>query len=137
MLLREGEAKAEVAAAKARRVAEAKRRATVPIVVEPATATINPDRPTVWTRRIGLSIAAIAAIPILAPFPHVAAHVIQAQLVRLLGLHGMCLTSTVTIVPGYIVYPTATAILGVIAPLSTTGGILPFRLGRQAESFTC
>ena len=133
----EGKAEAEDVVAIARRVAVTIRRATEPIVVEPATATNNPVRPTPRACRISLSIATIAAIPVLTPFQHIAAHVIQAQLIRLLFLYGMCLTSTVNSAPGYIVYHAATAILGVIAPVATSGGILPLCFCRQAESFTC
>ena len=75
LLLREGEAKAEVVVAIARRVVAAIRRATVPLAVVTATATKNPARPTVRTRRI---TTAITAIQVLTPFPNVSTHVVDA-----------------------------------------------------------
>lgn len=60
----EYQAEAKVAAAVAGRAAAAKRRATEPRIVNPATTTIHSARTTVRTRRIGQRTATVVAEPI-------------------------------------------------------------------------
>ena len=85
----EGKAQAEVAAT-ARRVAVATiRHAAAPRAAEPATATAHAVRPNSKTGRIGLRCACVTTTPIITPFPYVAAHIVDAQLVGRLGGNGV------------------------------------------------
>ena len=88
-LTSEGKAQAEVAATARRVVAATKRHAAAPRDAEPATATVHAVRPTIRTCWIVLRGTAITAIPVATPFPHVATHIVDAQLVGRLGSNGV------------------------------------------------
>ena len=60
--------------------------ARVPTVVAPATTTKNAVPTLRRSGWIGLRITLIVSIPIVAPLPYVATHIIQAELVGFLGL---------------------------------------------------
>ena len=87
-----GKTETYVVAAGRRRGVAAGRHATAPraVDVDPAAATVHTVRATGGTRRVGLRTAAVTAVPVLAPLPHVAAHVVQTQLVSLLRAHRLC-----------------------------------------------
>ena len=133
LLFGEGQAEAEAAAAVAGHVAAAVPRAAAPHVAAPATAAVPTVRPTVRPCRIGLRVTAITASPILAPFPHVARHIVEAQFIGMLGLHGMGLVTAVAVIPRHVVNVAATAVLGVAALVASAGGELPLGFCRQAE----
>ena len=63
------------------------RDATAPRVVDPAATAKHTARTIIWAFRIGLGITCIIVIPVLAPLPHVATHIVDAKFVGLLGLH--------------------------------------------------
>ena len=110
-LTSEGKAQAE-AAATARRVVEATiRHAAVPRVVDPATATVHEDRPSIETCGIVLRRTAITVKPVATQFPHVAAHIVDAQLVGRLGGYGVNLVATVITIPSHIINRVAATIL--------------------------
>ena len=87
-----GEAQTEAAAAKRGRAASAISNAAARCVVVPAAATAHAVIAGGRTRRISLRRREIRVIPVRAPFPNVAAHVVQAQLVRRLAANGVDLT---------------------------------------------
>ena len=91
ILSSEGKPEPKVAEAVRRVVAATKRHAAGPRVVAPATATAHARRPTIRTGGIGLRCACVitGTIPIITPFPYVAAHIVDAQLVRRLGGYGV------------------------------------------------
>ena len=92
-----GKTKAEPAAAapEAGVVVAPQRHTADPRVVVQATATKHAARAGRRPLRIRLACTTIVAIPVLAPLPNVAAHVIQAKLVGTLGLHRMGIASAV------------------------------------------
>ena len=71
------------------RVVEPARHATVPRAAAPTTAPGHAVRAGSRASGVGLRGAAVIAFPVIAPLPHVAAHVIDVQLVGLLGSHIM------------------------------------------------
>ena len=131
-LTSEGKAQADVAMDR-RVVAVTIRHTAAPRVDEPATATDHAARPTIRTCRIVLRGAAVIVIPIATPFPHVATHIVDAQLVGRLGGNGVGLVATVIIIPSHVAEGVAATILIASALVATASGKLPFRLGGQAE----
>ena len=97
-----GEAQAEVVARVVRRAPAAARHTAAPGIVAPATTPVHADRGLGVVARIrrGRLAVIILIVPVLAPLPHVAAHIVEAQLVgRFLG-HGMVRSCTpIFIVP--------------------------------------
>ena len=118
------------------REAVAMRRATVPCTAAPVTATKHSERPGSSTLRVGLRIAAITSVPILTPLPYIAAHIVNAKFIRLLGLNWMCTIFTILPIPCHIVDIIAAAIFIAAAIVAASGCIFPFRLGGQAEILT-
>ena len=135
-LTSEGKAQAEVADTARRAVAETIRHAAVTRAVVPATATAHAVRPTIRTCGIVLRRTAVSTFPIATPFPYVATHIVDAQLVGRLGGNGVGLVATVIIIPSHVAEGVAATILIAAAIVATTCGELPFRLGGQAEVFT-
>ena len=106
--------------------------------------------------RIALRTAAILIPSIAAPLPYIAAHVIDAQLVRQLAFHvagpsvvaGYLVPIPVIIrtakepvagvlpIPRHIVNIVVPSIIGAASATASFGSILPFRLGRQTETHT-
>lgn len=92
----------------------------------------------------GRVLVVIAAIPVVAPFPHVAAHVVEPQLVGCLGGHvlraitGVALAIAVAgvVIPGHVVEVVAAGELVALALVATSGRKLPLGLGGQAEGST-
>ena len=84
-LTSEGKAQAEVVATARRAAPDTNRHAAAPRAVEPATASVHAVRRTIRTCGIVLKRTAVPAIPITTPFPHVATHIVDAQLVGRLG----------------------------------------------------
>ena len=132
-LTSEGKAQAEGLATVRRVVVVTIRHAAVPREVVPATATVHAVRPTIRTCGIVLRRTAVSTFPIATPFPYVATHIVDAQLVRRLGGYGVGLVATVIIIPSHIINRVAATILIAAAIVATTCGELPFRLGGQAE----
>ena len=132
-LTSEGKAQAEVVVTERRGVAVTIRHAAAPRVVEPATATVHAGRPTIRTCGIVLRRTAITAIPITTPFPHVATHIVDAQLVGRLGGYGMGLVGVIVITPCHISEGVAAAIFVATAIVATASGELPFGFSGQAE----
>ena len=78
-----------------------------------------------------------AVIPVGAPFPHIAAHVIKAQFVGFFATYRPGFTATVSIIPDHLTNSIAPGIfiLGAERSRSTPRRILPLLLRRQSESF--
>ena len=72
------------------RVVVTVRYAAVGSAVVPATTAQHAVRPIGRTSRIGLLATAIAAIPVIAPLIHIAAHVVQSKYIRCLTGYFMC-----------------------------------------------
>ena len=89
LLLGEAKAEAKVVAAEDGGTAATAQHTAEPLALAPAAATEHAVRATAWACRIRLRTAAVNVIPILAPLPHVAAHVVEAQFVGLLLRHKM------------------------------------------------
>ena len=134
-LTSEGKAQAEDVATERRVAVETIRHAAVPRAVVPATATAHAVRPTIRTCGIVLRRTAVSTFPIATPFPYVATHIVDAQLVGRLGGYGVSLVATVIIIPSHVAEGVAATILIAAAIVATTCGELPFRLGGQAEGF--
>ena len=126
------EAQAEVVVAAGRRAEVPTRHTTEPGVVAPAAPTIHAENARRWSFRIGLGRTAVITIPILTPFPHITAHIIDAQAVWRLGCNIVGFTTTVIIIPCHIADIIASSIFGTAAT-PTTGGIFPLSLGGQTE----
>ena len=73
-----GQPQAKAVVAVRRGVVATIRRATVPGVAAPATATEHAARPTFRSFRISLCATTILIVPIAAPFPHIATHIVDA-----------------------------------------------------------
>ena len=78
-----------------------------------------------------------AAEPVLAPLPHVAAHVVQPQLVRSFGGNRMGGGAAVVPIPRHIINVVAAGVLVALAAVAAAGGILPLGLGGQTEVLPC
>ncbi len=85
-----GEAESEEVAPVRRAGVVAERHTAAPGAAAPAAATVHAVRARGWARGIGLCVFAIIAIPILAPLPHIAAHVVKAKFIGGLGAYWMC-----------------------------------------------
>ena len=70
--------------------------------------------------------------PIPAPFPDVAAHVIEPKFIGGFSCYRMRSARTVCGVPGHVVYGVATAIRVAVCAVAASGGELPFGFGGQA-----
>ena len=132
-LTSEGEAQAEGDVAIRRGVVDTNRNTTVPRTVAPATATDHAVRPSIRTGGIVLRRTAITAIPVATPFPYVATHIVDAQLVGRLGGNGVSFRGTVIIIPSHIINRVAATIFVAPTLIATASGELPFGFGRQAE----
>ena len=132
-LTSEGKAQAEVVVTVRRVAAGTIRHAAAPRVAVPATATVHAVRPTIRTCGIVLRRTAVSTFPIATPFPYVATHIVDSQLVGCLGGYGVGLVATVIIIPSHVAEGVAATILIAAAIVATTCGELPFRLGGQAE----
>ena len=85
--------------------------------------------------RIGLTFATVCSVPVVAPFFHVAAHVVDAEFVGQLGCHRAWLSIGIVFVPSHIVYVVSAAIQASYTFVATFGSIFPLGLGRQTEYF--
>ena len=132
-LTSEGKAQAEVEATVRREAAVTKRHAAEPRDEVPATATVHAERPTIRTCGIVLRRTAVSTFPIATPFPYVATHIVDAQLVGRLFGYGVGLFVAIIPIPCHIVEGVAATILIASALVATASGKLPFRLGGQAE----
>jgi hypothetical protein len=79
--LRQDQAEADAVVAGGQSDAATGRNATAAGEAEPAAAAEHADRACSWACRIGLRPRSVTPIPIATPFPHVAAHVENTQLV--------------------------------------------------------
>lgn len=80
-----------------------------------------------------LGLLAVYTIQILAPFPHIAAHIVQTEGVGLFGAHSAWGAAAVVVVPADDGESVAAAVQErrVAEVLATAGGVFPFRLGGQ------
>ena len=117
-------AQAEVADAVARREPVAERDATIPGVVAPTATTVD-------------AVGARGVIQVLTPFPHIATHVIDTQLVRRFHLYWVSFITAIIHIPSYIAQGVASTILISPALISSLGRILPLGLLRQTEVLSC
>src|SRR5574344_1027660 len=67
-----------------------------------------------------------------APFPHVAAHIVDAERVRLLGSYIMCRVTAVVAIPCHLINTVASGILVALYIFSACRRIFPFLACRQA-----
>ena len=134
----ESKAKAEVGVAEVSVAPVAIRYTAVPGEVVPAATTDHAVRARCRSGWVGRWRAAviILSIPVLTPLIHIAAHVIDAKLVGLLGGDFVSRFAAVAFIPCNIVKSVAAAVLVALALASTTGCVLPLRLGGQAEVLT-
>ena len=77
----ESKAEAEVRVADVGRAAAPIRNSAVPRIVEPTATTAHAARATVRSCRIRLRATAIVAIPVRAPLPYAAAHIVDAEFI--------------------------------------------------------
>ena len=135
----EGEAETAVEGAGAGSAVVAIGYAHIPIEVVPAATTNNAVLTLRRSGWIGLRIALIVSIPIVAPLPYVSAHVIQAELVGFFGLDRVgpaaIRSAAIIIVPRHFVGIVAAAVLIyiVFAILASSCCILPLGFGRESE----
>ena len=130
------EAQAEVAEAVGRRVDEPIRHTTEPGEVAPAAPTKHAEIAIGRAFRVGLRRTAVITIPILAPFSHIATHIVDPQTVRGLGGNIVGFITTVVSIPSHTVDVVASRIFGTAA-MPTTGCVFPLSLGGQAKVLTC
>ena len=130
------EAQAEAAVAAGRRVAAPKRHTTAPGAVAPAAPTKHAVNAIERAFRVGLGRTDVITIPVLAPFIHIATHIVDPQTVRGLGGNIVSFITTVVSIPSHSIDIIASRIFGTAA-MSTSGGIFPFRLGGQPEVLAC
>ena len=76
-----GKAQPEVVAAARRRVVVPMRNTAAPRIVVPTATTVHAVRATVRSCRIRLRATAIVAVPVRAPLPYVAAHIVYAEFI--------------------------------------------------------
>src|SRR5574344_307886 len=112
-----------------------KRHSAAPGIAEPTTTPQTTGRTGSSSGRIGLSTAAIVAIPVAAPLIYITTHIVYAQLVGLLGTYGMSFAPAIVIVPRHVTYRIAATIFVACTFVATTGGIFPFRLSGQTKGF--
>ena len=72
-----------------------------------------------------------------APFPHIAAHIMNSEFVGLLLPHGMRAAVRVFFVPSDLVGVVASAELVSLTQSASARRPLPFHLGRQAVAIRC
>lgn len=84
-----------------------------------------------------MRVRTIRAVPVAAPFIHIAAHVVKAKLVGLLGANGVSAVAVVDLIPCHVVNVVAAAVFVVAAVVATSCGKLPFGLGGQTEVTAC
>ena len=107
----------------------------------PAAATHRASGAGIGTCRVFTRAPSVVGIPVPCPFQHIAAHVIQAQLVGRLGSHGLRaialsarhLRRDVVPIPCHRVDAAATGIGVVMTAVAATRGKFPLCLGGQAE----
>ena len=95
------------------------------------------DRACTRTCGIRLGGRAVRAKPVLTPFPHIPAHVVDTQFVRRFRLDGMGVGTPIFIVPRHVTEVIAAAVLIATRGHTATSRKLPLRFGRQAEMSTC
>lgn len=120
-------------APKRRSVEAPKSNTTVPRVAEPTPTAIHAVSPRTRTRGIRLGRGRIIPVPIRAPLPNVAAHVVQTQLVRPFPAHGMCFLTRIIPIPSYFTYIIAPAVLVSPASIPAPGSVVPLCLRRQTK----
>ena len=89
LILRKAEAETKDVVPAVGIAVETIRHSTAPRIAVPAAATVHTVRARRRSRRIGLRTAAVVSIPVLTPFKHIAAHVVNAEFVRRFGLYVM------------------------------------------------
>lgn len=126
----EGQAQPEAVVQARGPAAEPERHAAVFSSGVPAAATGQAVRARRWSLGIRLAIGvSIAVIPVTTPLKDVTRHVIQAQLVRSLGGHGMGFAARITAIPGHFINVITAGIFAALAQIASTGSELPFGLG--------
>ena len=98
----EGKAKPDAVVPVVRVDDEPERNAAVPGVAAPTAATQNAVRARRRSLRVRLRTAAVITIPVVTPFPHVAAHVVDAKFVGGLGAYRVSGDTTVIFIPSNI-----------------------------------
>ena len=117
----------------ARDVVEPVRNPAEPGVAPVAAPAKHAIAPGLRSGRIRLRLHTVSPEPVLAPLPHVPAHVVQAQLVRLLLPYRMRMPSAIVSVPSDLVQSVAPRVLVPLALDSSSRRVFPLRLHRQAE----
>ena len=82
---------------------------------------------------IVLWLTAVAAIPVGAPFPHIATHIVDTQFIFSFLPYGMGLKTTVVAIPCHAIQIVAATVFIALALVPASAGKFPFRLGGQAE----
>ena len=75
----------------------------------PTTTPVHTERARRRAGRVGLRAAAVRAIPVRAPLPHIAAHVVDAELVGRLCAHLVGFAAAVAIIPSHLAQVVAAA----------------------------
>ena len=109
------------------------RRATAPGEAAPATATAHAEPPTFRSFWISLCATGIIFIPVAAPFPDIATHIVDAQLVGRLCSHKVSFFPRVITVPSHIINVIATTIFIATTIVATTTSKFPFCFSGEAE----
>ena len=139
LLLGEGKAEPKEVVTIRRRVDATVRRATVPRIVEPATATGHAVRPTLWTLWVGLFPIGIIVLIILivTPFPYIAAHIIYTEFVRRFCSYGMGSFATIIIIPRHCINIIAATVFVTLASITAASCVFPLCFRRQTEALAC
>ena len=137
ILFRESKTEPEEAGRERGRAVTPEGHATVPRAVVPTAPTEHAVRARRGTRGIRLSGAAVGAAPVLTPFKHIAAHVVETEFIRLLCGNGMFLIAAIVLVPRYVCERVAAAVVVTFTSLAATGCIFPLGLCGQAELLAC
>ena len=95
----------------------------------PTAAPTDPVRARRRTPRVRLRRCAVGSFPVPHPLPHVPAHVMQPQLVRILRPHWLGSASTVICIPSYFPYCIAPRIRVSPALAPPAGRVLPLGFG--------
>ena len=128
-----GKTQAEVAAAAAGRAAAPKRNTAVPRVAVPTATTAHAERARRRTLWVVLGGTTIIIVPVVAPLPYVATHVIQSQLIRFFLSNFVRFIFRVITILSHVTYYITSSVLVTLALVTPTGGIFPFCLGGQTE----
>ena len=132
------EAKSEITIAVFGKIPTAFKDAATPCRAVEASATEDAVFATAGTLGRGLRRGGVGLHPVLTPFHHVAAHVIETQLVGQQLPHGMAVAMAIAAIPTSFPHLGAhTGIRGVVATDATTGGVLPFGFGGKTEFIAC